>query len=65
MNSDQGHDALTRNAKAFFYVHLSEFLSMPEEEIQRLCRLADVDEAGFKAAMQTLIMAAPARGGAN
>jgi hypothetical protein len=65
MNNDPGYDALTRIAKAYFVAHINEFLSQPPAEIQRLCTIAGVGEEEFVSACKVLMMAAPARGGAN
>lgn len=55
-----GEVELKRLAFAFFIARIDEFLAMPLEDIQALCRAAGLDEPSFIDAMQLLQSFGPA-----
>lgn len=58
-----GQIEFKRAALAYFSEHLHEFLALTPEQHQDFCRMGGIDEAGFVAACQELMMAGTRRSG--
>jgi hypothetical protein len=62
---DSKADPLTRLAVIYFLRDIDRFLALSPEEIQVICREADVDEEGFKNVCRVLIGCAARRDRVN